>query len=378
MPHRAITRRTFDNRILPSYVPAPVFDMRILPSFILLVCAATTFAAGPQASLPKGYLCYRTAGSIVIDGQLNERAWRRANWTDYFVDIGGDRKDRPRFRTRLKMLWDDTCLYVGANLEEPHVWGTLTGRDTDISQDDDFEIFVDPDGDNHDYCEVDVNALNAVRDLLLKKPLRDGGSPMTRWDIAGLRTAVHVSGTRNNPADVDRGWSVEIAIPWSSLRELAHRAAPPREGDQWRLNFRRVEWTEDIVDGTYKKNPGMAADSWVWSPQGVVDMHAPEHWGYVQFTRRRPGTAALTPDPAARARQLLCQVYYAEHAFHDSTKRWASTAGEMGLSIKALDLRDYTPAIELTPEGFVATVMLRSGGRVERWHIRQDSLLWRE
>ena len=24
-------------------------------------------------------------------------------------------------------------------------------------------------------------------------------------------------------------------------------------------------------------------DNWVWSPQGRVDMHQPEHWGYLQF-----------------------------------------------------------------------------------------------
>ena len=46
------------------------------------------------------------------------------------------------------MLWDDTYFYVAAHLEEPHVWGTLTKHDTVIFQDNDFEIFIDPDGDN--------------------------------------------------------------------------------------------------------------------------------------------------------------------------------------------------------------------------------------
>jgi len=213
----------------------------------------------------------------------------------------------------------------------------------------------------------------------MKKPYRDGGLPLSRWDIAGLKTAVHVNGTRNDPSDIDKGWSVEIAVPWSSLSEFAHRSSPPREGDQWRANFLRVEWTAEIVGGMYRKIQGVAEDYWAWSPQGVIDMHAPEHWGYVQFTRRKPGTAVFAPDPASPARDLLCQMYYAQHAFHDSTKRWASSPGELGLKIRPLDLRDYTPAIELTPEGFVATVMLRfADGRVERWHMRQDSLLWKE
>jgi hypothetical protein len=24
-------------------------------------------------------------------------------------------------------------------------------------------------------------------------------------------------------------------------------------------------------------------DNWVWSPQGLIDMHVPEHWGYITF-----------------------------------------------------------------------------------------------
>ena len=67
---------------------------------------------------------------------------------DDFQDIEGDKKPRPRFRTRAKMLWDDQFFYVAAELEEPHVWATLTKHDSVIFHDNDFEIFIDPDGDN--------------------------------------------------------------------------------------------------------------------------------------------------------------------------------------------------------------------------------------
>ena len=74
------------------------------------------------------------------------------------------------------MLWDDTYLYVGALLEEPHVWATLTQHDSVIFHDNDFEVFIDPDGDNHEYCEIEINALNTEWDLFLNKPYRDGWS----------------------------------------------------------------------------------------------------------------------------------------------------------------------------------------------------------
>src|SRR5437762_2248878 len=81
---------------------------------------------------PKGYVCYRAAQPPKIDGRLDDAAWQQAPWTDQFVDIEGDAKPKPRFGTRAKMLWDDDYFYVGARLEEPHVWGTLTEHDAVI------------------------------------------------------------------------------------------------------------------------------------------------------------------------------------------------------------------------------------------------------
>ena len=52
--------------------------------------------------------------------------------------------------------------------------------------------------------------------------------------------------------------------------------------------------------------------NWVWSPQGVIDMHRPERWGYVQFSTAKPGEAAFRKDPDWPVRDLLHRVYYAE------------------------------------------------------------------
>ena len=145
------------------------------------------------------------------------------------------------------MLWDDTYFYVGAVLEEPHVWGTLKEHDSVIFRDNDFEIFIDPNGDNHEYYEIEINALNTEWDLFLKKPYRDGGPAINEWEIPGLKTAVHVSGTLDDPSDTDTSWSVELAIPWKSLAGHAHRQTPPKDGDQWRINFSRVEWRHEIA-----------------------------------------------------------------------------------------------------------------------------------
>ena len=54
------------------------------------------------------------------------------------------RSPTPRFRTRVKMLWDDKYLYIAAELEEPNVTGTLTKHDSVIFKDNDFEVFIKP------------------------------------------------------------------------------------------------------------------------------------------------------------------------------------------------------------------------------------------
>ena len=207
----------------------------------------------------------------------------------------------PSFATRAKMLWDDNYFYVAARLEEPHVWGTLTKHDSVIFQDNDFEIFIDPDGDNQEYYEIEINALNTEWDLFLKKAYRDGGPAINEWEIPGLKTACTSRARSTTSSDQDTSWTVEFAIPWKVLAEYAHRPSPPRDGDQWRVNFSRVEWQHEIVDGQYRKVPKTPENNWVWSPQGVIDMHRPERWAYVQFSTAAPGQATYRPTPPARS-----------------------------------------------------------------------------
>ena len=344
--------------------------------------AQTGKAARPAApdrvqplSEPKGYVCYRARAPIQLDGRLDDDAWEASPWTDAFVDIEGDVRPRPRFRTRAKMLWDDSYFYVAALLEEPHVWGTLTRHDSVIFHDNDFEIFIDPDGDNQEYYEIEINALNTEWDLFLKKAYRDGGPALDEWEIPGLKTAVHVSGTLNNATDVDTAWSVEIAIPWKALAEYAHRPTPPRDGDQWRVNFSRVEWRHEIINEQYCKVPNTREDNWVWSPQGVVDMHRPERWGYVQFSTALPGQATYRNEPAGSIRNHLMQIYYAQREFFDEHKRWATTIGELKRP-GAVAIPGHTAKLTPTADGYEAVITCnRTGGNLERWSIRQDSRL---
>jgi hypothetical protein len=326
--------------------------------------------------VPHGYVCHRATGPVTVDAKLDEPSWAAVPWTEDFRDIEAGNKPPPKFRTRAKMLWDDEYFYVAAELEEPHVWGTIMKHDAVIFEDNDFEVFIDPNGDTHDYYEFEMNALNTGWDLMLKKPYKDGGKGLNSWEIPGLKTAVHVRGTINNPADTDEGWTVEIAFPWKVLKEHAQRPAPPSEGDQWRVDFSRVEWAIEIVDGKYHKVKGRKEDNWIWSPIGVVDMHRPERWGYVQFTKLAPGTVSYVPDPAAATRNALLGIYYLQKDFQTNNHRWAGSLSELGWPGKAVSAEEK-PSLKLVPNGFEAAADRKSSaGKIEHWHIRQDSLIW--
>ncbi len=329
--------------------------------FVALVLGFVAIGAAPtDAEMlapfphPKGYVCYRATAPVTIDGDLKDAAWEAAPWTDAFVDIEGDKRPKPRFRTRVKMLWDDEALYIAVEMEEPHVWATLKDHDTVIFYDNDFEVFLDPDGDNHLYGELELNALNTTWDLLLTKPYKNGGKAVNAWEITGLKTAVKVQGTLNDARDKDTGWTLEIKWPWKGLAELSTLKVPPKDGEQWRINFSRVEWDTDIVDGKYQKVKGKAEHNWVWSPQGVIDMHRPERWGYLQFSTAKPGEANFKPDADWDIRDTLHRAYYAQHAYNKKNGKFTTAVKDLGLEKPPPNMQ-----LQTTRRGFEATWLNR-------------------
>ena len=78
----------------------------------------------------------------------------------------------------------------------------------------------------------------------------------------GMTSAVKLFGTLNDPADTDQRWTFEMAIPLSTLCEVKHGRGV-RHGEQWRLNFSRVQWQLDVQNGKYVKKPNTPEDNWV-------------------------------------------------------------------------------------------------------------------
>jgi hypothetical protein len=240
--------------------------------------------------LPKHYIVNKINDQINIDGKDDELAWSNAIYSDDFIDIEGDKI--PRQKTNVKMLWDDKFLYVFAKLYENHIWGDITKRDEVIYYNNDFEVFINPNDDVFSYGEIEINALGTEWDLFLNRPYRLNGKADSSWDINGLKSAVYINGTLNDPNDLDEYWTVEIAIPLKEIEKLNTTRKDEKviSGDVWRINFSRVNWDFEINNGVYsrKKENGkyLPEYNWVWSPQGIINMHVPENWGYLVFSEK--------------------------------------------------------------------------------------------
>lgn len=296
---------------------------------------------------PKTYVCQRAGEAVKIDGKLDEAAWKNVPATAAFVDISGEDFPKPKFRTTAKMLWDDDFLYVAAEMEEPNLQASLTEHDSIIYRDNDFEVFLDPDGDGKNYFEIEVNAFNTVFDLMLDKPYRSGGNFFTQWNCPGLKTAVRCAGTLNDATDKDSGWTVEMAIPRKALTQNFDN--PLQAGKCWRVNFSRVQWLKK----------GGPEENWVWSPTGKIDMHMPDRWGYVVFSDKNAGTPLSEaenfslPYPES-IYKLLWAMFYAQQENFARDRNYLRTPEQFFLTEKETGTlpRGTTLSVEATQNTF--------------------------
>lgn len=344
--------------------------------FLLLMLSVFTLQLSAQNGMIGGmlptYVCLRATSHVEVDGNIYGKEWENAPWSSDFVDIRGTEfPTKPKYQTRMKMMWDDDNIYVAAEIIEPHIWATLRQRDTTIYYDNDFEMFIDPNGTGHNYFEFEMNAFGTEWDLLMTKPYKFQGTFLNGFDIKGLVTKVRVYGTINDPSDEDQKWCVEMSFP---IKSLKNQGIKP--GDQWRMNFSRVEWLSvDIVDGQYVKQEGKEGfgheENWVWAPTGVVDIHRPEYWGFVQFSDKSQGKASdifvWNSDE---------EVRFELHRLMDLQREYHKENGTFAKDLKELD---YEYAQIYSPVFYPAGDYIVISGKSKKgniWNLGADGRLW--
>ena len=184
-------------------------------------------AVDPEAvPRPLGFAT-RTSDVIRIDGHLDEPAWDRAEPLTNFVQSQPDAGLPATERTVARILYDHKALYVGVlcydsdptRLVVTSLEYDLPGqstRDMDV-----FSFTLDTFLDRRNSFIFLINPYGAIRD---GQTFNDSREIDFAWRaVLQLKTTVH-----------DSGWTVEMAIPWTTLR------FDPTQGEQrWGLNMLR-------------------------------------------------------------------------------------------------------------------------------------------
>ena len=342
-------------------------------TIVLVFSSIAVFSQSKKNTIvPKTYTANKIANPILIDGDESDPAWKNAQWTDLFEDIENNIK--PKYATKVKMLWDETNFYILAKIDEPHVWANLKQRDTIIFYNNDFEVFIDPDGDTFNYYELEINALNTAWDLFLSKPYRENDNVVLNdWNIPGLKSAVKISGTLNNPNDTDEGWVLEMAIPWASYKKSYNENNVPAD-KFWRVNFSRVNWQHSLVDGKYERKKDtdgkfLAEYNWVWSPMGVINMHEPEKWGYVYFSSKEEKDTFTIPQDE-KVKWELYNLYRAQKEYYQKNKAWAKALTDLTKETIKVDGKVLKPILENHSSGY--NILVKSPFSNQTFIIKED------
>jgi len=264
-------------------------------------------------SLCADYICRRASHPASESGQLPKQAWDAAESSKRFVDIVTG--EPGLYDTQVSSLWDDDAMYIRFAAEEPFVEARLEERGALVFTENAVELMVDG---CDCYYELAINALGTIYEVfyIWKDAYHRGGRfdipefdvlernvltycgdddrdpesfwrgthqrgcrwAFRDWSLPGLCVYVDVDGAINDPTHVDRGWTVEITLPWNDLQWLAgHRATPPHAGDEWRVCFYRIQ---QLRVGGNLVHPGPI---WALRAQGIRDTHRPEHFPRVVF-----------------------------------------------------------------------------------------------
>ena len=222
------------------------------------------------------YEVRRVSGAIKLDGVADEPGWERAASIRVFVFPRWKGKQQPQ-QCEAKMLWDANYLYVFHKCTDAHIVSKRRKHDDPgLAKDDCFEVMVAPDPKQPDfYFNIEWNVHGSYIDS--HRPKGPQGPRAGAWKARGVKVVARVNGTLNDPSDVDRSWTCEVAIPLTIFAAQGH-SPTPKVGDRWNLNLNR-----------HNHLPGGVLQLSQWSSSGTPRpaFHAPHRFGQVVFVGRK-------------------------------------------------------------------------------------------
>ena len=221
-----------------------------------------------QGNLPV-YTVHYAKGNIVVDGKLDEKDWELAPSLTFIFPW--PEQPGKKQKTQAKLLWDKENLYVAYVCEDTDITAQYTRHDDPVYKDDCVEIFINPTpGKSNCYYGLEMNA----RSVLYEYFKIHGVCLIKRLDFEEVLLRTSIDGTLNKRGDKDKGWILELAIPFSNFRELT-KTLPPNPGSSWRINLNR--W-----DGKEKR----CLSQWSASDASGPNPHRPHCFGIIIFSKK--------------------------------------------------------------------------------------------
>ena len=175
-----------------------------LPYIWLGLLVASPAAAGERrvATVP------RLAAAPQIDGDLSDEVWQNAARLENFTQLEQNEGASESEKTVARVGYDADNLYFGITCYDSDPAGIVANtqaRDAELLYEDTVEIVLDTWHDHQSGFIFEVNPLGTQHDGTVRK---EGENIKYDWD------GVWQSVTRRD----QNGWSVEIAIPFTTLR----------------------------------------------------------------------------------------------------------------------------------------------------------------
>ena len=230
----------------------------------LLVGSQDAFCQA-ESTRPR-YEVRRAVVPVTMDGHVNAKEWSQASPAFEF-SFPWEQQTGAKQKTRARLLWDDANLYVAYEVEDTDIVAQFTERDAWVYRDDTVEIFLNVrPSQTVAYYAIEANVRGALMDYFCA----DAQFYIKRYQMEGVKLGIQIDGTLNQREDEDRGWSVELAIPWENFSDMAR---VPQAGAVFTANLNRWDGVE----------PNRRLSVWADSRLDWPHPHAPAQFGDLVF-----------------------------------------------------------------------------------------------
>jgi len=244
--------------------------------FVVVLVVANSLLFGQEITDKPIFKVHKSSEKMTIDGKMDEKSWKKSEVSNFdFIYLAEKPSDQQK--TTYRMLWDDENIYLFFEFEDKYLTARETERDGVPFFDDCAEIFIitSPVSLNPHIC-FEVNINKAINDIVYVNDFYPGEGLAFKAYNPTINVEAQIMGTVNNNSDIDKGWSIEFAIPKEAFKG-ADKYHPIQVGTQW--SFLALRQDRNEIEGQRR------VISTLFPVDNVKekDVHQPKMFGLMEF-----------------------------------------------------------------------------------------------